>query len=402
MGRAISLASLGAGISYSNLAIGLPLLVLAQGRTALLAGTLIALNTIAIALGAVLALTLRRPETGVAYGLSLIGTGAATLMLPASTTSMALGALVHGAGHGLFWVGVQGGLGRRAGEHGSEKAFVRQYSMYIGGSVAGGVLTGLGVAGFRALGASETASISLAFLFGAVAALVALPPVLSWLRYSSTVMARRPRLTLLAGLALQTPDLFLVGAMGMLISLAPVVLSDVFEVTPFAIGLASGAMALAKIAGSFAAGRIVRAAGAQRTVGLMLAASAVSAGLLIGVRQPLLYVAFTVSATFFGIGVWPIIVDGALARIRPDDRACVTIAWNVREYTAIALATLAGGYLLDTSTSATILLGFATVLLGCAALCGIIVLRAPAQVPSKSPEGCARVEVARVLGVDGA
>ena len=180
----------------------------------------------------------------------------------------------------------------------------------------------------------------------------------------------------------------------MVISLAPVVLSDVFEVTPFAIGLASGAMALAKIAGSFAAGRIVRAAGAQRTVGLMLAASAVSAGLLIGVRQPLLYVAFTVSATFFGIGVWPIIVDGALARIRPDDRACVTIAWNVREYTAIALATLAGGYLLDTSTSAAILLGFATVLLGCAALCGIIVLRAPTQVPSKSPEGCARVEVA--------
>ena len=84
---------------------------------------------------------------------------------------------------------------------------------------------------------------------------------------------------------------------------------------------------------------------------------------------------------------------GAL-NIRPDDRACVTIAWNVREYTAIALATLAGGYLLDTSTSATILLGFATVLLGCAALCGIIVLRAPTQVPSKSPEGCARVEVA--------
>lgn len=394
MGRAISVASFGAGISYSNLAIGLPLLVLAQAQTAFLAGSLIALNTIAIALGALLALALRRPETGVAYGLCLIAAGAATLVLPPSTALTALGALVHGAGHGLFWVGVQGGLGRRAGERGSEKAFVTQYSMYIGGSVAGGVLTGLGVAAFRALGADKTTSISLTFLFGALAALAALPPVLSWLRNASTAMARRPRLTLVAGFALQTPDLFLVGAMGMLISLAPVVLSDVFELTPFAIGLASGATALAKIAGSFAAGRIARAAGARKAVGLMLAASAISAGVLIGAQQPLLYIALTVSATFFGIGAWPIIVDGALARIRPADRARVTIAWNVREYTAIALATVAGGYLLDAATSPAILLSFATVLLGCAALSALFVLRAPTQAPAESQEAPARVGLA--------
>jgi len=197
-----------------------------------------------------------------------------------------------------------------------------------------------------------------------------------------------------AGFALQTPDLFLVGAMGMLISLAPVVLSDVFELTPFAIGLASGATALAKIAGSFAAGRIARVAGARKAVGLMLAASAISAGVLIGAQQPLLYIALTVSATFFGIGAWPIIVDGALARIRPADRARVTIAWNVREYTAIALATVAGGFLLDAATSPAILLSFATALLGCAALSALFVLRAPTQAPAESQEAPARVGLA--------
>ena len=394
MGRAISLASFAAGIAYSNLAIGLPLLLLAQGRTAFIAGSLIALNTIAISLGALLALALRRPETGVAYGLCLIAAGAATLVLPPFTASMAFGALVHGAGHGLFWVGVLGGLGRRAGQRGSERAFVSQYSIYVCGGVVGGVLTGLGVAALRALGAEKTMSISLTFLIGTITALAALPPVLSWLRNVSTAMARRPRLTLVAGFALQTPDLFLVGAMGMLISLAPVVLSDVFALTPFAIGLASGAIALAKVAGSFAAGRIARAAGARKAVGLMLAASAISAGALIGSAQPLLYIALTVSATFFGIGAWPIIVDGALARIRPADRARVTIAWNVREYTAIALATVAGGYLLDAATSPAILLSFATALLGCAALSALFVLRAPTQVPTESQEAPARVGLA--------
>jgi len=297
---------------------------------------------------------------------------------------MALGALLHGAGHGLFWVGVQARLGRSAGERGSEQAFVTQYSMYVGGTVAGGVLTGLGIAVFRALGAGKTASISLSFLIGAVAACLALPPVLVWLRHASTAIGERPRLALGAGFALQTPDLFLVGAMGMVISLAPVVLADVFELRPFVIGVVVGAMAMAKIAGSFAAGRVAARMGARKAVGLMLAASATSAVLLIGAREALLYVALTLAATFFGIGTWPIIVDGALARVRPADRARVTIAWNVREYSAIALTTAMGGYLLAASTSTAILLAFAAGLLGCAAFCALIVLRTPTHGPTAS------------------
>ena len=136
-------------------------------------------------------------------------------------------------------------------------------------------------------------------------------------------------------------------------------------------------MAVAKIGGAFTAGRAAPAVGARATVGSMLAASAVSVGLLIGVDQALLYIALMVAATFFGIGAWPIIVDGALARIHPAERPGVTIAWNVREYTAIGLTTVVGGYLLDVVSSPAILLGFAAFLLVCAALSAFIVLRTP-------------------------
>ena len=380
MERAIGLASLGAGLSYANLAIALPLLALAEGRTAFFAGALLALDTVSIAIGALAALALRNPERGVGYGLGLIAAGSSALVLPPSTLSMALGAFLHGVGHGLFWVGVQAGLGRNAGRSGSGRAFVNQYSMYVSGTIAGGIATGLGIAAFRALGDGKQTSLSLCFLFGAIAALVPLVRVVAWLRTTTVASAPRQRLTLSAGLALQAPDLFLVGAMGMLVSLAPVVLSDVFGLTPFVIGCVAGATALAKIAGARAAGRAAPTVGVRVTVGAMLAASAVSVGLLIGADQALLYAVLMVIATFFGIGTWPIIVDGALARVLPTDRARVTIAWNVREYTAIALTTLVGGYLLDLVASPAILLALATGLLVCAAVSALIVLRAPTHV----------------------
>lgn len=389
--QAINIASLGAGVSYANLAIGLPLLALAYGETAFIAGSLIAFDTIAIAIGAFLALVLRRPESGVAHGLCLIAAGEAVLIIPASTTSMAVGAVLHGVGNGLFWVGVQAALGRRAGRRGSERAFVLQYSMYICGSVAGGVLTGIGIAALSAVGTARTTSISLTFLFGIAAALIALLPVISWLKGVSGVNAKRPRPTLLGGLAFQTPDLFLVGAMGMVISLFPVVLTDIFELPPLAVGVSVAAIAVAKIAGSFAAGRLAPRVGAGRTVGSMLAASACCSALLIAAHRPVLYIALTVASTFFGIGAWPIIVDGALARIQPNERPRVTIAWNVREYTAIALTTVAGGYLLDVTSSPTVLLAFATALLAVASLCALTVLRVPSIAPPEQPERHTRV-----------
>lgn len=377
------MASLAAGISYANVAIGLPLLVLAEGRTAFFASSLIALNTISIALGASMALVLRRTERAVTVGLSLIAIGEVALALPPSNASTPAAAMIQGVGHGLFWVGVQAALGQRSGRRGSERAFVSQYSMYVTGTIAGAAVTGLGVAAFRAIGVDRSTSISLTFLFGAAAVLAALPSVRNWLRDSSTSVALRPRLAITAGFALQIPDLLLVGAMGMLVSLAPVVLSDVFLLSPLVIGLVAALTSLSKIAGAFVAGLVAGATGARLTVGIMLTASAASSALLIGAQQALLYIVLTIVAVFFGIGAWPIIVDGALARIRPRDRSKVTIAWNIREYTAIASTTVLGGYLLDAFTRPAFLLVLAAALLGCAGVSASIVLRAPTHPPAE-------------------
>ena len=347
------------------------------------------MNTVAIAFGALLALSLRRPETGVAGGLVFIAVGEFVLAAIPVTPAVAVGALVHGCGHGLFWVGVQAALGRRAGEQGSERSFAGQYALYITGSVCGAAVTGLTIALLRGWGLGDTSSIRLSFLIGTFAALVALPSVLGWLRHTPAANVSRPRPTLLGGLALQIPALFLVGSMGMLLSLAPVVLSDVFRLRPLVIGLVSGAIALAKIGGSLTAGRIAPTAGARASVGAMLAASALSVALLVGTSRAWVYVALTLSATFFGIGVWPILVDGALARVRPDQRPGVTIAWNVREYTAIATTTVVGGYLLHAAASPNILLVFAAALLVAGSLSALVVFRSGTFVlePSAGPQG---------------
>src|SRR5207248_7754073 len=110
-------------------------------------------------------------------------------------------------------------------------------------------------------------------------------------------------------------------------------------------------------------GRLANAAGSKRAVGAMLGFSALAAAVLAGTHHAWLYVALTVAAAFLAIGVWPVVVDGALARVSPDERYGLTVVWNVREYCAIAATTALGGYLLDVSAKPTLLLGLATALL---------------------------------------
>lgn len=380
--RALVASALGAGISYSNLAVALPLLVLAKGGSAFLAGALIGVNTIAFSLGALLALLLRRSEGSIAAGLAAIAVGDLVLLLSPTTPLLAAGALVHGAGMGLFWVGIQASLGRRSGDAGSERAFVGQYALYVMGTAAGGTLTGAGVAILRALGVTHAASIRSTFLVGATAALVALPAVVTWLRrVEAAAPTVRVLLDPLRGLVLQLPDLLLVAAMAMLLNLAPVVLDHVFRFTPLAVGAVSGAVAAAKIGGSIAAGRITLSAGSRRAVGSMLAGSALAASVLVETDQAWLYIALTIAATFLGIGVWPIVVDGALARVSPDDRRGLSVVWNVREYAVIAAMTAVGGYVLDVSGRPTVLLALVTALLAAAAVSALVVLGRPVYAP---------------------
>jgi len=88
-----------------------------------------------------------------------------------------------------------------------------------------------------------------------------------------------------------------------------------------------------------------------------------------------------VAAAFLAIGVWPVVVDGALARVSPEERHGLAVMWNVREYVAIAVATLLGGYLLDLSGRPTVLLAVAAALLATAAVSALAVLGRPVYVP---------------------
>ena len=94
----------------------------------------------------------------------------------------------------------------------------------------------------------------------------------------------------------------------------------------------------------------------------MLGCSALAAAVLVATHQAWLYVFLTVAAAFLAIGVWPVVVDGALARVSPEERHGLSVVWNVREYVAIAATTALGGYLLDVSDRPTLLLGLATAL----------------------------------------
>lgn len=379
--RALVASALGAGVSYSNLAVALPLLVLAERGSSFLAGALIGTNTVAFSLGALLALALRRAEGGITAGLSAVAAGDLVLLLAPSTELLVVGALVHGAGMGLFWVGIQASLGRRSGARGSQRAFVGQYALYVTGTATGGALTGAAIALARTAGVSHTTSIQLSFLVGAAGALAALPAAVTWLRRTETTWVVRAVPTPFRGFALQLPDLLLVAAMGMLLSLTPVVLNHVFRFGPLAIGAVAGAVALAKIGGSIAAGRITLTAGSRRVVGTMLAGSALAAAVLAGAHEAWLYVALTVAASFLGVGVWPIVVDGALARVSPEERHGLSIVWNVREYAAIAATTAFGGYLLDVSGRPTLLLALAATLLAGAAVSALAVLKRPVYAP---------------------
>lgn len=378
---ALTSSALGAGASYGNLAVALPLLALAAGGSPSLAGGLIATNTIAFSLGALLATRLVRPEAAVAVGLAALAAGGLVLAASGGDAGLAAGAIVHGSGMGLFWVGVQAALGRRSGESESPRAFVWQYAFYVAGTATGGVLTGALAALLRTAGVSATSSLRLTFLLGATAALGALPPVLGWLRRSRPEPRRRSLASPLHGLALQLPDFLLVGAMGMLLNLLPVLLEHGFSLSPLAIGVVTAAVAGAKIAGSMTAGRLTRAAGSRLTVGTMLTGSALAAALLVGSGDVLVFVGLVLAATILGIGVWPVVVDGALARVEPAERYGLAVVWNVREYAAIAAAIASGGFLLDLSERPDLVLGLAAAMLAGSAASALAVLGRPVHAP---------------------
>jgi predicted MFS family arabinose efflux permease len=161
-----------------------------------------------------------------------------------------------------------------------------------------------------------------------------------------------------------------------------VLLKHTFKLSPVAIGGVIGAIALAKISGSLAAGRAVRAHGSRRAIFAMLATAALST-LALGVAHVAsVFIPLLLITTMLAIGAWPVVVDAALARVRPEHRPGFAVVWNVREYAVIALATALSGWLLDTFDTPTVLVLVAALALTAAAGTATRALREPVHVPT--------------------
>jgi len=394
-----------AGAVLANASVLVPLAALAHHGSPSVAGVLLAMITVAIALGALVA---SRPlaRLGARNLLSasflLMAAGQAdAIAFGGAQAALALAALVVGAGLGLFWVASQVTLSAAAGRPGAERGFVRHYICYVVGSALGAPATGLAVHALRGAGAGAAASLHLAFVVGLVASLAG-PLVWRPTRLpggrtttsASPVTAipageRRPtprasaragctaggaRRAMLRGLSLQLPDLLLVSALSVLATLAPVVLTRTLHFTPAAVGLVVGALAAGKIGGSLIAERGARAHPRNVLVAAMLGLAAGCSTVLALATVAPLFVAMLVLAVLGSAGAWPVIVEAALGSVDASERASLTVAWNVREYGAVALSTVVGGWLLA-SLPASASLMLAAGALALAAALALAVLR---------------------------
>jgi MFS family permease len=375
--RAFYVAAVGSGFSFANLAVALPLYALATGHSASLAGGLLGVQTCGIAAGALAAGALGGPARryALSVGLAVMALGQAGLLVAPAGAALMAGAVVHGAGMGLFWVGTQALLAARAGEHGSQRVFVRQYVLYVVGTASGAAATGAGAALLEASGLSRAASIRGTFVLALAAAAVA-AHACRHVRGTTVARAHRP-VSPRWGLSVQVPDLLLVAGIALLLSLSPIVLRSTFRFSSVEIGMVAALVAAAKIAGSFVADRLVGSAGSRLAVLAMLATAAPLMLVLAETRTASVFVLLLLSAALLTTGVWPVLVDAAHARISPDERSNLAVAWNVREYLVIAAATSAGGWALSAFAGPTVPLLVAGALVGSAAWASAAVLRSP-------------------------
>lgn len=379
--RTFYAAAIGTGFVYANVAVGLPLYVLAGGHSPSLAGGLLAAETCAIAIGAVAAgPIMARVGTWrlITLGLAIVALGQVGLLVAAADATLAPGAVLIGCGMGLFWVGTQTQLGRRSGQQGSERAFVVQYAFYVLGGVIGAVTTGATAGALGLAGLSHESSIRLAFLLGLAAAVAC---AAGCKRLTSDAPVRQGRLfaSPTHGLAVQLPDLLLVAALGLIMNLAPIVLRTTFRFSAFEVGGVIGGISAAKIAGSFVAGRIARSTGARRVVFGMLAVAAPLVAVLGAVHAAGLFVVVLLTTSLLTVGVWPVLVDAAHARVAPDERGDMAVAWNVREYLVIAASTALGGWALSVFARPGVLLAIAAVFVGLSAAASASVLHRPVR-----------------------
>ena len=395
--RAFYAVAVLSGVVFGVMAVSVPLHVAAVHRPASLAGEVLAAATLAVAFGAVGAGPLNARVGGgrnlLVASLVACGVGELAFMDASAPVAMALAATLVGAGIGVFWVGSQTLLGEASGRAGSERGFALHYAAYTLGSALGSTVAGGLIAGLRSTGADPALATRLSYGLGVAAAGAAL---LVWRpgRREPDALPRRPRLATgltPRGVAMQLPDLMLVGALGLVLPMAPIVLVREFHLAPLLIGITVGVVQAGKIAGTLTARSLTAASGHRRVILLLLGCAATLSLTLVAavVAGPVgLFVLVLVATAFVATGAWPLIVDSALARTEPARRPSATIAWNACEYGVIAAATVGSGWLLAELGNPQLLFGLAAALLAGAAACAAVVLRWPVHAPeSARPKG---------------
>jgi MFS family permease len=364
-----------------NLAVALPLWLQHEPGGARLVGALLALVLVAMAAAALLSSLL--PQRVLARGnllvlaLALFVVGHTAVVVAPGVPTLALAALLDGLGGGLFWVGSQRILGHLSGRAGSEQGFLANYLLVLVGDATSAALTGLFIKVAQSAGVGEQASAAAAFAIGALAALAGLA---LWFPARRSVESgpvrrgaglRRP----VRGARFQGPDLAITAAISLLVPLAPVVLSEAFTFSPFAIGAVLCAVALGKLTGVTAAEALGRRLGYRRTVVAFLAVAAVALASLSLIPGPAAYVTATVLTAILGAGGWPVVVDHGLAHLPAAERSGLTTAWTARQYGVMAAGTAASGWIAASVSEPRTLVALAAAAMVAAALGATALMR---------------------------
>jgi MFS family permease len=369
-----------AGFAFANMAISVPLHTVATGAKAAVAGNVLALSTIAVALGALAAGRIRGGLRMLAAAVAVCGCGSLALAVATSIPVLALGSIVIGAGIGMFWVASQLIMSGRAGEPDGPNAFLLHYASYTGGTVLGSTTTGAFASAAKALGFGTVTGLRASSLLALAVVLTAM--ALWRVCAAAATESFAPRDAAASPgrqLTVQVPDLLLVAGLALLLPLAPVVLAHEFRLAPFSIGLVMGGVALSKVVGTLVARLVTRGTGARRTILILLTLGAVSALVLSAALTLSLFVTMLFATALAGTGAWPVVVAAAQARVEPAARRKLAVRWNAREYGLIALATATSGWLLtELGTPAPIFVLAAVMFAGAAASAAVVLRRTAA------------------------
>lgn len=354
--RRFMVVALCAGVTYGNATVGMPLQVVASGLHVSLAGLSLALLTLGTAAGALLTAPLRNRIGSASATLvpSAVITALGCLILTTPTTTIVLlvGATLVGVGGGMFWVCSQVMLSANPGTVSYGSAFLMHFGVYTAGVLLGSVVTGGFIMALEKVGAWPAVSAEASLGIGAVACIVALA---AWWSNRLVIEDTAGNVTtdwrlLTRGLTRQLSDLFLVATLSIVALLAPLVLLGTFSFSSLMVGVTMGAIALSKILGTIIARHTATAVGSQYTILIFLLVGLLVSPVLAMATVPLVFVSALMLATMAVAGVWPLVVADAHALTQRNLRGGAAVAWNIREYTVIAISGVAGTWLYSASS----------------------------------------------------